>query len=55
MEAADNQGMVAVYGTKDDTWVTATATDEAKEKMRFAPSQSDQWQPWKEPPASPCH
>ena len=45
MEAADNQGMVAVYGTKDDTWVTATATDEAKEKMRsLAPSQSDQWQ-----------
>lgn len=44
MEAADNQGMVAVYGTKDDTWVTATATDEAKEKMRsLAPSQSDQW------------
>lgn len=44
MEAADNQGMVAVYGTEDDTWVTATATDEAKEKMRtLAPSQSDQW------------
>ena len=44
MEAADNQGMVEVYGTKDDTWVTATATDEAKEKMRsLAPSQSDQW------------
>ena len=44
MEAADNQGMVAVYGTKDDTWVTATATDDAKEKMRtLAPSQSDQW------------
>ena len=35
MEAADNQGMVAVYGTKDDTWVTATATDEAKEKDAF--------------------
>ena len=44
MEAADNQGMVAVYGTKDDTWVTATATDEAKERcVPSLPPKSDQW------------
>lgn len=44
MEAADAQGLVAVYGVEDDTWVLAKANSGAGDKMReLAGEQSDDW------------
>lgn len=44
IESADDQGHVALYGAKDDTWVLAKATETASQKMiEIAASQSDDW------------
>ncbi|KAA5540652.1 DUF1015 domain-containing protein [Roseiconus nitratireducens] len=44
MEAADEQGLIAIFGVKDQTWVLAKATDQAAQRMKeLAPSQSDDW------------
>ena len=44
MEAADDQGLVALYGVADETWVLARATDQAAAKMKeIAGGQSEQW------------
>lgn len=44
MESANEQGLIAIYGVKDDTWVLARATEAAAEKMRtHAGERSDDW------------
>ena len=44
MEAADEQGLVALYGVADDTWVLARATGRAAAKMKeIAGGQSEEW------------
>ncbi len=44
MESANEQGLIAIYGVKDDTWVLARATEAAAEKMRtLAGERSDDW------------
>ena len=44
MESANEQGLIAIYGVKDDTWVLARATEVAAEKMRtHAGERSDDW------------
>lgn len=45
MESADHQGLVALFGSADQTWVMARATDVAAAKMNeIAPDQSKDWQ-----------
>ncbi len=44
MESADEQGLIGLYATGDDTWVLARATAGAGEKMiALAKEQSDDW------------
>ncbi len=44
MEAADDQGLMAVYASADDTWVLCQAADGAVEKMKeLAGDQSEDW------------
>lgn len=44
MEAADEQGLMAVYGVEDDTWVLCRAGEGAAAKMQeLAAQQSDDW------------
>ena len=44
MESADHQGLMAIYGTADDTWVMCQAAEGAAARMReLAPERSDDW------------
>ncbi len=44
MEAADQQGLMAVYGSADQTWVMCQAADGAAEMMKsLAGDQSEDW------------
>ena len=44
MESADDQGLIAIFATKDNTWVLAQATDSAGEAIQsIAAQQSDVW------------
>ena len=44
MEAADQQGLVAVYAKADDAWLLASATAKAQDRMKeIASQQSDDW------------
>ncbi len=44
MEAADEQGLIGLYATADESWVIARATAGAEKKMkRLAEQQSDDW------------
>ncbi len=44
MEAADEQGMIALYGVSDNTWVLAKATPQAAQRIAgLAEAQSEQW------------
>ncbi|TWT82306.1 hypothetical protein CA13_37680 [Planctomycetes bacterium CA13] len=45
MASADNQGLIGLYATQDDTWVLCKATDGAYTKMKeLADDKSDDWQ-----------
>lgn len=44
MEAADDQGLMAIYAVQDDTWVLSKAGAGAREKMvELAAEQSEDW------------
>lgn len=45
MESADDQGLIGLFATDDNTWVLCKANEGAKRKMKtLAASQSEQWQ-----------
>jgi uncharacterized protein (DUF1015 family) len=44
MDDADEQGLIALFATGDETWVLARATKLAAEKMKqLSPERSDDW------------